>query len=381
MKILFINYGPYTGCSGVHIHFLAQTLTELGHECLVCLPLSSEGFDYFGPRAYTALTVQELNIAHVRGAVVHAWTPREFPRQLVQLIRTKTPTPYFVHLEDNELEIAAQTFGVHTLEEQKIAAQTHPELLDGYTQTNPLFFEEFLQNASGVTCIIKKLEEFVPQGVPRMTFWPACEDTFFHIPAARPQAALTAMGIGSEVTVLAYPGAVHSYNKETFFNLLKAMDMLAQQGKALTLLRAGIEYDCLDEQELALYQKYVVRLQVDGATQLPAMLALADILVQPGRPGPFDNYRFPSKAPMFLASGRPVMLPATNVAESLRHGKDCLLLREGTAEEIARYLDILMQHPDVAQSIGRQGRASARRLFSWKKSAEALVNFYAAALG
>ena len=44
----------------------------------------------------------------------------------------------------------------------------------------------------------------------------------------------------------------------------------------------------------------------------------ADALVQPGGPDAFNDYRFPSKLPDFLASGKPVVLPATNIGRYLR---------------------------------------------------------------
>jgi len=44
---------------------------------------------------------------------------------------------------------------------------------------------------------------------------------------------------------------------------------------------------------------------------LPRLLALADVLVQPGRAGPFTTNRLPSKLRGIFASGRPVILPAT----------------------------------------------------------------------
>ena len=54
---------------------------------------------------------------------------------------------------------------------------------------------------------------------------------------------------------------------------------------------------------------------IEPSTHLsPQLLVAADILVQPdGSPGPFNDYRFPSKLPDFFASGRPVVLPKTNI--------------------------------------------------------------------
>ena len=64
------------------------------------------------------------------------------------------------------------------------------------------------------------------------------------------------------------------------------------------------------------------------------VLAVADAFVQPGRSDAFNDYRFPSKLPDFLACGRPVILPATNIGRYLRDDVDALLLERGDADEI-----------------------------------------------
>jgi glycosyltransferase involved in cell wall biosynthesis len=109
---------------------------------------------------------------------------------------------------------------------------------------------------------------------------------------------------------------------------------------------------------------------------MPEIMRAADILVQPGKDGPFNHYRFPCKLPMFLASGRPVVLAASNLGHHLSHGVNCLLLREGTAREIFEYLLFLTQQPEKAKQIGRAGRAFAREHFSWDVSARGLAGFY-----
>ena len=58
------------------------------------------------------------------------------------------------------------------------------------------------------------------------------------------------------------------------------------------------------------------------------LLKSADVFVQPGRPGPFNDYRLPSKLPEFMAVGRPIILPATNVGLRLRPGVEAMLLTE-----------------------------------------------------
>ena len=53
---------------------------------------------------------------------------------------------------------------------------------------------------------------------------------------------------------------------------------------------------------------HVLDLGFIAKSRLPGLLGIADALVQPGRPGPFNDYRLPSKLPEFLGlrtAGRP----------------------------------------------------------------------------
>ncbi len=383
LKIMFINYGPYYGCSGVHIHFLANVLVALGHQCTVFLPNTKGAQDYFGKANYEIYNFSqmcELPTEYFKDAVLHVWTTRETARVPAEVLRRRVKLPYLVHLEDNEVLITGQTINIFNLAEQKIYAEQNPQKFEKCINTHPLQFERFMIGSCGVTCIMQALEEFVPDSVPRVTFWPACEDEFFSIPMERKMPLRKAFEIEDDTFMLLYPGAIHAFNVEYFVELLLAIEQLNSQGFSVKLVRTGIEYDAYDEVALEIYKKHVLYVEDLSSAELWRLMPIADLLVQPGSPGDFDNYRFPSKIPFFLASGRPVILPDTNVAASLKHGQDCFLTKTGKAEEIVKYLTILMTNPDLAKNMGAQGRATARRLFSWKKAAETLIPHYKRAL-
>ncbi len=383
LKIVFINYGPYNGCSGVHIHFLANALVELGHECCVFLHITDRAAEYFGKPLYPIYKcsdIQHFPEEFFDDSVLHVWTTREAVRVPTAFIRKRNKRPYIVHLEDNEILITGQELGAATLQEQKKLVKENPNLVKNFILTNPLLFEPFMRASAGVTCIIRKLEEFVPEGVPRMTFWPACEESFFAISLERDLVARKICEMEDDTFVLVYPGAIHEFNGESFVQLLLAVEQLHKEGFSLQILRTGREDYKYDDATLELYKKYVVWAGEVEANELAPYVALADFLVQPGGPGAFDDYRFPSKIPYFLASGRPVILPNCNVAEKLQHGSNCFLMKEGSNEEITKYLRMLILHPSLAKSMGQKGRAASRALFSWKKSAQALVPFYRQAL-
>jgi glycosyltransferase involved in cell wall biosynthesis len=129
-----------------------------------------------------------------------------------------------------------------------------------------------------------------------------------------------------------------------------------------------------------LSKKYVTQLGFVERGRLVDLLKLADVFVQPGTAGEFNDYRLPSKLPEFLASGQPLILPATNVGLRLRDGTDALLLRRGDATEIAdRVADVLGDH-ELADRLGRNARSFAVENFNWQRSALGLENFYHATL-
>jgi glycosyltransferase involved in cell wall biosynthesis len=107
---------------------------------------------------------------------------------------------------------------------------------------------------------------------------------------------------------------------------------------------------------------------------------LADALVQPGRSGPFNDYRFPSKLPEFLATGRPVILPHANIGRYLRDEEECILLNNGDGLEIAAAIELLLGDPELRERVGRGGRAFATANFSWRRSARRLELLYERAL-
>jgi glycosyltransferase involved in cell wall biosynthesis len=112
------------------------------------------------------------------------------------------------------------------------------------------------------------------------------------------------------------------------------------------------------------------------ASQIPSLLAAADVLVQPGAAGAFNDYRFPCKIPEFLASGKPTALPATNVGLLLKDREEALLLARGDREEIGRAIATLAGDADLRARLGRGGRAFAERNFRSDVAAASLVRFY-----
>jgi glycosyltransferase involved in cell wall biosynthesis len=150
--------------------------------------------------------------------------------------------------------------------------------------------------------------------------------------------------------------------------------------RPLKLVRLGRDfYDYLGSVHESV-ERHVVRVELQPRARVGDYVRLADVLVQPGRSDPFNDYRFPSKLPEFLATGRPVILPNANFGRYLREEEECILLNNGDALEIAAAVERVLADQELRERVGRGGREFASANFSWRRSAQRLKLLYERAL-
>ena len=380
MNVLFVNYHDFTSNSAVHIFNLANELEQLGIGCAVCVPDNKRSIKRLGRPSFASVDFRDARAGRVRFAdggdptIVHPWTPRENVRLVTEELVRRYGCPYVVHLEDNEdvitahhLDIPVETMlalPADALNGRLPAALSHPERA-----------RAFLARSAGVTVIIDRLLEFKPDGLPGEVVWPGYERELFapHPPDRRLKRKLR---IGDDEFVAVYHGNSHPTNASEMRSLYLAVAEVNRRGFPLRLVRLGRDFvDFLGEHRSSVEQHVVSRGYVRRA-EVGRYLSLADVLVQPGRADPFNDYRLPAKLPEFLAVGRPVVLPASNLGRYLRDGENCLLLYEGDTMEIAGALERLLADPELRERLGRAGRAFAEEHFSWPRSARKLAAFY-----
>jgi glycosyltransferase involved in cell wall biosynthesis len=385
MNILFINYHSFASNSAIHIFHLANALTDLGEHCAVCVTRGQCGAGVIGTPRFVSLTyLQALR----RGAtfpdgrgpdIIHAWTPRECVRWVTTRLARRHQCPFLVHLEDNEETILARRLG-----RPYNAIQRMPGLLltarVGRYLSHPARYRQFLDQSAGVTILIDRLEEFVPAGHPSLLFWPACEADLLH--QTTPPAALRErLHLADEDLVVFYPGNITRANAGEVEQLYLAITRLNERGVPARLIHTGMVDEAKFVQRLGLNPDWFHELGFVPRTELGSLYGAADVLVQPGRADAFNEYRFPAKLPEFLATGKPVLLPRTNLGHHLTDGENAVLLTDGTSVEIAGHLQALWQDPARRRRIGAAGQTFAQAHFSWDISARKLRAFYAEILG
>ena len=387
MNVIFVIHQDFSSPSGMHVFHLANELEKLGVRCATYSPGWAETVSRYGKPLFRAFDTRVqpqdflAETAFPEGeTIIHCWTPRETPRLLVEKLTASYAAPVIVHMEDNEEAITEAHLEDLSAGERESESLWRPGS-HYFSLSHPARHREFLAAADGYTCIIESLLDFKPDAVPGHVFWPSCEPEVFDIPLASSAEEKKRWDIGPDEKVVFYPGNLHPNNADEVIQLYAAIAHLRARGLPIRIIKFGQYSPAVMRMfgEIPGLSGAIVDLTERIAPKdVPTVMRAADVLVQPGRDDAFNRYRFPSKLPLFMASGRPVILPKSNLGEHLTHGENCLLLRDADScsEEIAAHILDLAGNPEKAAAIGTAGREFARRHFSWKASAEGLKTFY-----
>ncbi|MDB6170222.1 MAG: glycosyl transferase family 2, partial [Verrucomicrobia bacterium] len=378
---LFVNYGDFTSNSLNHIGAFANRLTLLGHACIVAVPENPETLSVIPDPLFTPATGAQLleggaGFPDRRPAdVLHAWTPRENVREFSLAYLARNPsTALIVHLEDNEyflMENYAReplaTLRLRTDEE--LAAKLSPRL------SHPLRFPNFLRVAHAVTFITNRLQEHIPVGKPSRRLLPGVDPAFYQ-PLIPDPAFRAELNPAPGEKLIVYTGSTTFANLADVRTLLLAVRLINERGTPCRLVRTGLNPPDLARELAAIGGSHVLDLGFLPKARLGPLLALADVLVQPGAADAFNDYRLPSKIPEFLCVGRPVILPQANLAAEMEDGRHALFLRTGSAEEIADACQRVFADDSLAQRLADGALEFARAHFDLKANTAGLLAFY-----
>ena len=370
---MFVSYGTFDCNSAGHIAGFAGELKRQGYAVAVCAKPPVSAAYAFGPPAFEFFSLQDLGddpegVIGFDGALepdrtmMICWTPRKASRRALQRARRRVPAAYVVHFEDNEDHLA----------DLRHAAEADAAAADAAER------QALLAGAVGATFIERRLSEGLPPGLPGLLLEPGVDLELFGAPldAERRATLLRAAGAPADAAVIVYPGNIHRANADEMAELYRALRRLRERGRPVTLIKTGKD-DAPMTERLG-FEPAEAGVIALGQVERPFLIELlkcADLFVQPGAPGPFNDFRLPSKLPEFMAVGRPVVLPATNIGLRLRHGVDALLLRQGSAEEIAACVETILDDPALAARLGANARAFARANWRWDRQGKALGDF------
>lgn len=375
-NILIIANSDFPASSAVHIHHFANGLINLGLDCVVAVPNDKYSVKKIKGSLYQVMHHNEIELVtnYFKNAqppdIVHCWTPREHIRNSFVSLASHYEFKLLIHLEDNEESILSRSFNIPASN-----LLTMDETLIPYNLSHPRKYKEFLSLADGVTVIIDNLKQFIPKTIPSLLLYPGVDTQEFY-PRPKNNNLAESLGIPSDTTIICYTGTVYPSNRDEVKSLYMAIGKRNKRGKPTILLRTGANgCDILNPEDLWV-EKYIIDLGWVERTQIPDILSLADILIQPGTSDDFNDYRFPSKIPEFMAMGKPVILPQTNIALSMTHLQDALILPVVNENTLQIAIDLIVDNPDLAQKLSEGALNFAINNFSWEISSQKLVNFY-----
>jgi len=183
------------------------------------------------------------------------------------------------------------------------------------------------------------------------------------------------LGLSPETPIVMYTGALESFQRVDY--LLQAMALAAKQvPEAMLVIVGNIKNQKAQETHLAMAQqlgigKQLIFVESAPIEELPDYLAAADVTVvpRPSCPG------YPIKLLNYMAAGKPVVSFAGS-AKSLCHEYSGYIAANDDVEDLAKGIQVLLQHPDVARTMGRRARASLEGVFDWPTLAAGVAETY-----
>lgn len=375
-NVLLVSHCDFPSNSAIHVHHFANELVRLKLDCVVCVPNDKHTIYKISNNLYKVTQYSEIeDIVKLfenqqQPDLVHAWTPREHVRRCCDQLKKRFRFKLVIHLEDNE-ESLLESFLNKPVKEfsQKDISLIPPTL------SHPQIYQEFLESADGVTVIIDRLQGFVPAQVSRVTIWPGVDtDEFF---PRLPNAELAkSIGIPSGSVVLCYTGNVYPINASEVRSLYLTVGKMNLENKPTVLVRTGInQCDLLSPHE-SWISRYIIELGFVERARIPDLLALADILIQPGSSNSFNDYRFPSKLPEFLAMGKPVIVPETNIGRFLTHKQNAIILPVADEGFLSDAIDMILQDEALAKSLSEGAINFVKSHLDWGEKGQQLKLFY-----
>jgi len=382
MKIGLVAHCNFRGNSAMHVFSLAVELQKLGHKCCILVPDSPETVHDHGKPSFDVIDYASASINGLpfrdgsRPDILHAWSPREHVRKITQTLAKEFDCPYAVHMEDNEEQIVQDELSGLDYSEVRLFPDGLVDGLISPYRSHPGRYRDFIARADGFSCLIDRLMEFKPQNVPGVVFWPGFDAPFADISDSDRMAGRTRFGLAQDDIVLLYSGNIHFSIVRDLQKLFAATGLLRKRGLRIKLVRTGLIQADVGIDHRHGTEEYLVDLGFVPRKDVPVLVAMSDILVQPGKSDAFNDYRFPSKLPEYLVSGRPVILPDTNIGTVLEHGKHVLKLETGSIKEILAAVQLLVGSPQLRKSLGTNSRKFALKNLTWARGAKTLDGLY-----
>jgi glycosyltransferase involved in cell wall biosynthesis len=310
-----------------------------------------------------------------RADLIHACTPRIIVGKFLKLYLSNWSTPLALHLEDDELHITQNFLGIRR-DELALFSSEQLNLMLPKGVTHPHEYEALISMADLVILVQEKLEILLPPTINYKSIYWGVDPNFFSPVIAPSQKWKDLLGIKDDDRVIVYPGGLNHVNRYAILDLCHAIEIINNLGFKCKLIRTGPNPLSFWDDLSIDAKSYIFDLGEVDRRELPSILALADIYVQPGRINSFEDLRLPSKLGEFFSMGRPVVLPAVHIAHKLEDGVDAIILSTGVPEEIANACIQLFSDPNLCTRLSISARNFALSHFNLESQTQYLLDAY-----
>lgn len=378
MNILFVLYGGVETNSFTPLALFAKELHKRGYQCAAVLHGSMEPWSDHGIRLVTpheALEDPSRCFSNGRKAdVIHAWTPRQNVCEFVLAYQARYPTPLLIYSEDNEGWISESLIhetGKELWEMTEHAIYTKvPNSL-----SHPYDYKYFLGLADAITVILPQLQSDIPDWIFSDVVMLGVDLNDFS-PRPLNHVLKKKFGITEQEKIIVYSGGVNQFTAAGIKALCETVMLINKRGTPCRLLRSGTGglsvIPGMEEKHLA----FVVELGVLPRAELPELMALADVFIQPGIVSPFEDLRLPCKIPELMAMGIPTILPNCNIASFITPQQEALVHYSGTPHEMASLALEIFNNSALSTTLKLGARQFARKYFDISQKVDQLEKIY-----
>jgi glycosyltransferase involved in cell wall biosynthesis len=341
---------------------LAQALQQLGYA------VELVGFAFDGEA--TVLSTSELPVKavpgqpypqflgavrtllqQIEGDVVYAYKPKPSSFGVALLHRLKARCPVMLDIDDWELSW-------HGGDQLRYQPSSPKQLVRDLIKPggafrqpdHPLYLrqmERLIRQADAITVHTQFLQNrfggiYVPNGKDVDRFNPERYDA---------QQLKQHYGLAAYRTLM-FPGAPRPYKGVE--DVLMALEQLNQPDLRLVIV-GGSPYDNYDQQLMQRWGRWIIQLSKMPHSQMPEVIAAADVIVVPQRDIPAAQAQFPLKLTDGMAMAKPVL--ATRVGDIPTILSDTGYLVDPDApDQLAAAIQAIFANPEIAAQCGQAAR-------------------------
>lgn len=177
----------------------------------------------------------------------------------------------------------------------------------------------------------------------------------------------------SNYRILMFPGAPRP--SKGLEDVLTALEKLNQPDLRVAIV-GGSPYDNYDQQLIAQWGKWIIKLPNYPAEVMPEIVAAADVVVVPQRDNPTARAQFPLKLTDGMAMAKPVL--ATRVGDIPEILADTgYLVDPSSPEQLQEQIQVIFENLEEAQARGQQARARCVKFYSIEAMVTQLARVFA----